>query len=66
MKECAHFTCKYSHVNYYGDLICQYSDELCDIPFIDNCSMIDTDDLCSVCENNVYCGLKDGDSDDQP
>ena len=43
-------------------IICQYSDELCDIPFIDNCSMIDADDLCSVCERAVYCGLKGGDS----
>lgn len=63
MKECSGFICKYSHANRYYDLICQYSDELCDIPFIDSCSMIDTNDLCSVCERAVYCGLKAGDSE---
>lgn len=64
MKECSAFVCKYTHENYYNnDLICQYSDELCNIPFIGNCSMIDTNDLCSVCERAVYCGLKDGDNE---
>lgn len=62
MKECSVFTCKYSHDSRGYD-ICQYSDELCDIPFIDNCSMIDTNDLCSVCKRVAYCGLKDGGSE---
>lgn len=63
MKECSAFICKYTHENRYNDLICQYSDEVCDNPFIGKCWMIDTNDLCSVCERAVYCGLKDGDSD---
>lgn len=63
MKECSEFMCKYTHENRYNDLICQYSDELCDIPFIGNCAMIDTNNLCNVCERAVYCGLKGGDSE---
>lgn len=64
MKECSAFICKYTHENRYNDLICQYSDEVCDIPFIGKCWMIDTNNLCSACERAVYCGLKDGDGDE--
>lgn len=66
MKECSFFTCNYSHENYAGDDVCQYSEEPCDIPYTGKCTAVNprgTEDMCKFCQRMLFCGLrKDGDN----
>ena len=60
MKECWAFVCLHSKEGRYGENICYYTDELCDIPYLNRCPRIDTKDLCNICQKTVFCGLKEG------
>lgn len=62
--ECWRFMCNYTHENRYGQDICQYSDEPCDVTFTAECCCIPAN-LCEVCQCTDYCGLatKGGDSE---